>query len=103
MNDYKELIEELRKCKYSAPNTAQYAADAIEHLVGYASKCEKECEDAEKYIEQLVRERDAAVEDLKSLAFCNKCKHNETTEGFNDICLYCREDDKWEWRGVRDE
>ena len=33
MNDYKELLAELRKCKYCAKNMAKYAADAIEQLV----------------------------------------------------------------------
>ena len=33
MNDYKELLAELRKCKYCAKDVAKYAADAIEQLV----------------------------------------------------------------------
>ena len=33
MNDYKELLAELRKCKYSARDIAKYASDAIEQLV----------------------------------------------------------------------
>ena len=33
MNDYKELLAELRKCKYCARDIAKYAADAIEELV----------------------------------------------------------------------
>ena len=33
MNDYKELLAELRKCKYCARDIAKYAADAIEQLV----------------------------------------------------------------------
>ena len=33
MNEYKELLAELRKCKYCARDTAKYAADAIEQLV----------------------------------------------------------------------
>ena len=33
MNDYKELLAELRKCKYCARDIAKYASDAIEQLV----------------------------------------------------------------------
>ena len=33
MNDYKELLAELRKCKYCARDIAKYAADAIGQLV----------------------------------------------------------------------
>ena len=33
MNDYKELIAELRKCKYCAKDIAKYAADALEQIV----------------------------------------------------------------------
>ena len=81
MNDYKELIAELRKCKYCARDIAKYAADAIE---------------------QLVRERDAAVEDMETIANnmllgCEFCKKN-CAEQAN--CL--TGDTRFEWRGVQE-
>ena len=41
MNDYKELISELRKCKYCARNTAKYAADALEQIVAEYNELDK--------------------------------------------------------------
>lgn len=41
MNDYKELLAELRKCKYCAKDIAKYAADAIEQLVAEYNELDK--------------------------------------------------------------
>ena len=80
MNDYKELLAELRKCKYCARDIAKYAADAIE---------------------QLVKERDAAVKDLKEwcdeLCYCEVCKHNSKCS--KEFCKFAN---NWEWRGVQE-
>ena len=39
MNDYKELVAELRKCKYCAKDIAKYAADALEQIVVRCKDC----------------------------------------------------------------
>lgn len=57
MNNYKELIEELRSCAekgYFAPCEMENAADAIE---------------------QLVKERDAIERDLAVFEYCPLCAH----------------------------
>ena len=98
MNDYKELIDELRrKTKYcDYPETMLKAADAIE---------------------QLVKERDAAVEELKMLekhigkAIPKRCKTCELwgKRGWSQFEVgYCEGDDNphspndfcSRWRGV---
>lgn len=50
-------------------------------------------------IEQLIKERDAAVADIKGAASfpCRLCK-KEHTEGCDCYTAY----DKWEWRGVQE-
>ena len=57
--------------------------------------------DALTYIQQLERERDAAVEELRRTHNCNICKHHEksggTCEGWS-VCGY--NIPNWEWRGV---
>lgn len=89
MNDYKELIKELRCFSYVLTNS-QKAADAIE---------------------QLVRERDAAVKDIGWN--CIKCKHYDEASpnyGYTEECENCgtypwfddEAESKWEWRGVTD-
>lgn len=82
MNDYKGLVDSLRICvKYNkavdALCNAEFAADAIE---------------------QLVRERDAAVKDLNIARSCLTCKSNSL-----DFCAGCdswASKSNWEWRGV---
>lgn len=112
MNDYKELIKELLlesektwECDRDAwaSNKYEEAADAIEQLVGYAAKCEKECEDAEKYIEQLVKERDTAVKCLPQR--CTLCKHYAAEDGACYDERKCADwacHPNWEWRGVQE-
>ena len=94
MSEYEELIEILRDAEYCGKLDFVYdAADAIE---------------------QLVKERDAAVADLKQASKipyggCHLCTSIRT-----EICKECyRSDmfaeiaknptDHWEWRGVKEE
>ena len=57
-------------------------------------------------LEQVKRERDAAVEDLKGL--CDVCAHRVTCDGpwcgdcdeFNGCTSPCN---NWQWRGVKEE
>lgn len=57
--------------------------------------------------EQLIRERDAAVADLKRYAPCPTCKTVDIEHCIN--CVFCNTNgktgckNKWEWRGVQDE
>lgn len=55
------------------------------------------CVDALAYIQQLERERDALLKDLKATDPCDNCKH------CGDNCKDCEEDEHWEWRGVKEE
>ena len=57
-------------------------------------------------MEQIVRERDAAVESLKSKYECVDCKWwNVKTQDCDDLCHECCNFNElhWEWRGVQDE
>ena len=90
MNDYKGLIGELKEqCSamdYDCCSMAFRAADAIE---------------------QLVKERDAAVADLKSvlasecgLNQCRYCKYQEDDYQCHHDCIPYSEKWGWEWRGL---
>ena len=50
-------------------------------------------------LEQVKRERDAAVETMAENPRCETCKHY--TPGY--FCLGCRRGDKWQWRGVKND
>ena len=66
-------------------NALWKAADAIESLLAENAK--------------LKAERDAAVADLKNLAYCSQCLHEDKFPISNPCCV-CQ-GDKWEWRGVK--
>lgn len=88
MNDYKEPIADLRHYFYDAEIVLD-AADAVE---------------------QLVKERDAAVADLTSviadecgLNQCYYCKYREEDGQCHHDCIPYSEKCGWEWRGVRED
>lgn len=60
-------------------------------------ECERDLLAAE--LEQVKRERDAAVETMAENPRCETCKHY--TPGY--FCLGCKRGDKWQWRGVKEE
>lgn len=75
----------------------------------------KECmvqlyEDALAYIQQLERERDAAVADLKSVVasnyysgkYCKYCKYNEPDGQCHHRCIPYSSEWGWEWRGAQE-
>ena len=63
--------------------------------------------DALALIQQLERERDAAIADI--LRECHKCKHfkvlfNGCTPDYDcDYSDVCEDNDHWQWRGVQTE
>lgn len=84
MNDYKELIEHLRNA-------------------GGGDLGIKMCYEAADAIEQLVRERDAAVADLKTISSCHSCIHKKEKY---EMCLECARSStskRWQWRGAEVE
>lgn len=118
MNDYKELISTLRThaeycdMPFSWMNDSyEEAADAIEHLVkerdewktlgSLANKRAEDYREMRRQRDKAIKERDAAVEDLKDHGRnCKTCLHGG--RGKND-CLDREEVPcKWEWRGVMD-
>ena len=90
MNDYKEICETLRLA-----NSWQFAPGYVEAMLKAADA-----------IEQLVKERDAAVMDLKAYSDCGKCKHNTYDNLRNGFCRECpvvhKTKYKWQWRGVQE-
>ena len=61
-------------------------------------------QDALAYIQQLERERDAAVELLKEEMGCRACAKYTFTENYvSTDCLDCINECNWVWRGVKEE
>lgn len=87
MEDYKELIERLRTHSEYADLPFSWQNEA------YAKAADA--------IEQLVKERDAAIADLSKVGECCMCKHYCET-GDEDCAYVSCCDDNFEWRGVQD-
>lgn len=92
------------------------AAKMIEYYYDKAEHFERNCEglnlmltNTQTALEQVKRERDAAVEDLKGL--CGMCAHwnHGFMEDACEECIYSKpfdddtfEPDNWQWRGVKE-
>lgn len=61
MNDCKELLAELRKCKYCAKDMAKYAADAIEQLVAEYNELSNAHDELFLEYHKVKKQRDAAL------------------------------------------
>ena len=104
MNDYKELIYALKSCQHIASNCIDCPLSNTKYYNYKTKECEVHLHNvAADVIEQLVRERDAAVADLENLmhtysgTVCFYCKH------YNDRhCDDCVLGNKWQWRGVQE-
>ena len=97
MNNYKELVKYLR-------DEAE-AVQAIEWEIPICTS--NHINQAADVIEQLVKERDAAVMDLKAYSDCDNCKHNTYDNLGNGFCRECsvvhKTKYKWQWRGAQDD
>lgn len=85
---YEELIAELDVWQKDSENCELVPPNVF-----------RECKHA---IEQLVKERDAAVADLKKCADCDYCKwlvDGDCTDLEHEEC----HSEHWEWRGVKED
>lgn len=91
----RDLSDRLRK-----------AADLIESLAAELEQVKQERDglnillgQAQSMLETRTRERDAAVEDLRTKAYyCETCAHY--TPGY--FCSGCRNKSNWQWRGAKE-
>lgn len=101
MSDYKELINEARNC---VDRNTKCAICHYKESQGERDFCiDIMIRDLADAIEQLVRERNAALADLKELADCDYCKYGKGNDCEDTLHDYCTVGEDWEWRGVQDE
>ena len=104
MNDYKELIYALKSCQHIASNCIDCPLSNTKYYNPKTKECEVHLHNvAADVIEQLVKERDAAVEDLtfsyKHGLSCFACKHDFAVDAA-EYCIDCKFNSNFEWRGV---
>lgn len=102
MNDYKELIDGLKMLEFFNQRAGRelWAKKPEDVQNTDISNAEQILTNAVDAIEQLVRERDAAVADLNKARSCITCKSDSL-----DFCEGCdswRSKCNWEWRGVQE-
>ena len=110
MNDYKELIYALKSCQHIASNCIDCPLSNTKYYNYKTKECEVHLHNvAADVIEQLVKERDAAVADLKSelasecgLNPCRYCKYQEDDYQCPHDCIPYSEKWGWQWRGVQE-
>lgn len=114
--EIEKLIDELRIAGAGNPgNIFDEAANVLERLNNFnESQCAmllKKNAYLHTELEQLKRERDAAIEDIFNFSSnkCFCCAHNThkwlSDGGMDDLCKTCLENGKcnWVWRGVQKE
>ena len=101
MNDYKELIAELRKCKYCAKDIAKYAADALEQIVAEYNVLNNTLGEVLIEYHKVKKQRDAAIACLPKA--CGYCKHYIGLTCNNKDCrVISGVNTGWEWRGEQE-
>ena len=91
MTDYKELIDELTEL-------LSLNDENLCSLIVKNNDLQNGLVQAAEAIEQLVKERNAAVDDLKEAMPCRACKYLAVLE----YCKNCYSENHWEWRGVQE-
>lgn len=90
---YKELVEELRGFTYWLGQSGPESHDIYPPI----------CDSAATAIENLLEERDAAIEELRKQR-CGSCKY-ANLDATEYPCSGCGDtgvlSDKWEWRGAK--
>lgn len=102
----KRTVETLRYCEESGARCGEcpngfndkgvpncHSMNAIADLI----------ESLSAELEQVKRERDAAVEDLKGDSFCRTCAHYGNGECISNDCHDCINRYNWQWRGVKND
>lgn len=96
-----EIKKGLENCCAGICSGCPYGEECEKHLAGGGDMIPADVvfiDDALAYIQQLERERDAAVRDLEANKRCETCMYY-TPDYF---CLGCRNGSNWQWRGVRE-
>lgn len=123
MNDYKELIGDIGDLLIAHPSETlckrllKQAANAIEQLVkerdewktlgSLANKRAEDYREMRRQRDKAIKERDAAIADLKEYCDCDVCKNNNDECLNNGLCKKCSVGKStrhyWEWRGVKED
>lgn len=104
-NEAKRIVESLRichslkdcrDCKFIDSEIDE--AGCVENLFHGAANL---IESMAAELEQVKRERDAAVRDMAVIKFCAVCRHDDTKDELPLACTSCGSGKQnWRWRGL---
>lgn len=78
-------------CSYEGWTCAQ---EVLADAIAYIQRLESE-------LEAVKRERDAAVQDMAVIKFCELCRDDDTRDHLPFACTFCGSGKtNWRWRGV---
>lgn len=108
--DDTSTVDYCRACPYQP--TGLCFRTLLKDVTAYINQFENHFREVAKKVQQLERERDAAVRDVKELGDCKGCKHDDRChevfihcEDCIDLecpCRTCEQSTRnnWQWRGV---
>lgn len=103
--DVKRIVEGLRFCAYEVACTGCMADDFCCGEDDIKNRAADLIEQLTAELEQVRRERDAAIYDLTEHGQnCHTCRHYDKTVN-DDPCANCRGgyiEEHWQWRGVQE-
>lgn len=93
--------EEIKKGLIEAIEEASWVTEAgdAHDLIDAVSKAHASIADALAYIQQLERERDEAINELRGYG-CEQCAYSDL-RNIDTICSNCELGSLWEWQGVK--
>ena len=104
------MTEEARKCtealRYIERTLIRTGGIAEDNMAKDVARAIDLIESLSAQLEQVTKERDAAVEELNKLKRCEHCVGYEEflkIDGDIERCNECDEHSLWQWRGVKKE
>ena len=110
LTNFSSFLMEMTGGRTSKTNYTVQAmvSEANDHFEGVCDECSdrQQLAEVEKELAKVKAERDAAVRDLEEYGGCPSCKHKDISS-MEEPCLSCfrsnGREDKWEWRGAKEE
>lgn len=102
-----KTTEEIKRGLEMCAETCFVCPAECPYMMTACSQGDKVMDDALAYIQQLEREREAMLRDMKAWPACDACKHRNLL-CTQKPCSECREAGNgkavmWEWRGVEED
>lgn len=90
-----------KECPYDIKGRIDCKGITAFDALAYIKQLENHFREVAKKVEQLERERDAAINELRGYG-CEQCAHSDL-KNIAAICRNCELGSLWQWHGVKEE